>query len=427
MKLRPVFLAGSLLVNASLLAALVLQPSLAPPGFRDFFARGSRSSSAATGTAGTAASAKGADAHAGLWATLHTDDLKDLVARMQAAGFPIWAIRAVVQAEVDARYMARIRALTQPDPDTPFWKPTPSMGMDPKRMADYMQLVGERSKLLRDVLGNFALRDDGDITSVQRRRYGDISTAKIDSVEQINQDYSEMTAQVRAAMNGITLPEDRAKLALLKSEEQADLAAVLTPAELEDYNMRNSTVTTLLRPALALFNATPDEFRAIYNVEQPLSDQLYPTAPLSYNDMMQTRQQLADQLKAALGDQRYADFARSSDRDYQQLAQLEERDNLPPGTALQAYNLRDNLSQESNRIFSDPTLDTDQKRAALQSLAQNTRSQLTATLGPTASDAYIKTANSWLNSVERGGAVTFSANSTSFRSLPPPRRVAPSN
>ena len=52
MKLRPVLLAGSLLANAGLLAALAYEPSLAPPAFRDFFARGGRS---LTGTAGTTA------------------------------------------------------------------------------------------------------------------------------------------------------------------------------------------------------------------------------------------------------------------------------------------------------------------------------------------------------------------------------------
>lgn len=430
MKLRAVLLAGSLLANAGLLAALAYEPSLAPPAFRDFFARGARSPADPAGAiAATPSSpAKTKVAPGGLWAALHSGSLKDLVARMQAAGFPIWAIRAAVATEVDARYVARMRELTQPDPNMPYWKTPPAMGMDPTRLAEYMKLSNERTKEMRDLLGNFALRDDGDITSAQRRTYGNIPAEKIASIEQIAQDYSEMTAQVRAAMNGIMLPQDKAALALLDQEKHADLASVLTPQELEDYEMRNSTVTTRLRPTLALFNATEDEFRTIYNIEQPFADQLYPTGPGISFDPGKAQQEVADQLKAALGDQRYADFERSGSRDFQQLSQLADQENLPAGTALQAYNLRDSLSQESNRIYNDATLSADDKRAALQTLAQNTRAQLLSTLGPTAGDTYLKTA-SWINNVERGMAVTFSGNTTSFRAVPVVRRpvAAPAN
>ena len=430
MKLRPVLLTGSLLANAGLLAALAYEPSLAPPAFRDFFARGARlpvdTNGATAATSSTPAKTK--TPPGGLWTNLHSGSLKDLVARMQAAGFPIWAIRAVVASEVNGRYNARMRDLMQPDPNAPYWKTSTNMFMDPTRMAEYMKLSNERTKEMRDLLGNFALRDDGDITSGQRRMYGNIPAEKIASIEQIAQDYSEMTAQVRAAMNGIMLPQDKAALALLDQEKHADLASVLTPQELEDYEMRNSTVTTRLRPTLALFNATEDEFRTIYNIEQPFTDQLYPTGPGISFDPGKAQQEVSDQLKAALGDQRYADFERSSSRDFQQLSQLADRENLPAGTALQAYNLRDSLSQESNRIYNDATLSADDKRAALQSLAQNTRAQLLSTLGPTAGDTYLKTAN-WITNVERGMAVTFSGNSTSFRAVPVTRRpaAAPAN
>ena len=95
------------------------------------------------------------------------------------------------------------------------------------------------------------------------------------------------------------------------------------------------------------------------------------------------------------------------DRDYQTLAGLEQQQNLPAGTAVQAYGLRTALAQESTRIAKDPALNADQKRAALQALGQSTRTQLVAALGPVASETYLRTANTWLSMVERGNAVTF--------------------
>jgi len=89
MKLFPVLLAGSLAVNAALLAALVFIPSDSPPASIGpaiaslaTVASGSASVSAATATApaGTSGSAKP-------WAALDSGDLGAAVARLRAAGF----------------------------------------------------------------------------------------------------------------------------------------------------------------------------------------------------------------------------------------------------------------------------------------------------------------------------------------------------
>jgi hypothetical protein len=194
--------------------------------------------------------------------------------------------------------------------------------------------------------------------------------------------------------------------------------------------MRSSPITSRLRSALALFPVTEDEFRAIYQVQQAYSSRLELTESIvalpiaERNAFLEQRTTVQKELDAAmktlLGDQRYAEFVRASDREYQQLNKLAERENLPTQAAVQAYDLRSQLSQESNRILNDASLAYDQKLAAFRLLAQNTRSQLIATLGSTAGEAYVKNAN-WLTQVERGASVTFSpTGGTSIRGLPNP-------
>ena len=432
--MKPFLIAVSLLVNVALVAAFTLRPARMPSAFRNYFTFGSGSATddgavrAATAKSKAATRAPAAD-HAKLWTALHSDDLATFVARLRAAGFPIYAIRAILQNEVSSRYDARWRELIQTDSSAPFWKSTQPIGSGPKQIAELLQLSGERSKLLRDLLGNFALRDDGDITSADRRQYGNLPQSKIDQLQRINQDYSDLTTQVRAAMNGITLPEDREKLALLDREKRADLVALLTPEELADYDMRNSPVTARLRPALDLFKVTEDEFRSIYAIQQAFSGRidapsLATMTPDERTNFMRQRaaaqKELDAQMQAALGDARYSEFVRDGDRDFQQLNRLAENANLPAQAAVDAYNLRDQLSQESNRIYGDATLNYDQKLAAMQSLAQNTRAQLLATLGPTVGDAYLRSAGNWLTTVEHGAAITFSNGGTTIRGLPNP-------
>jgi hypothetical protein len=87
---------------------------------------------------------------------------------------------------------------------------------------------------------------------------------------------------------------------------------------------------------------------------------------------------------------------------------LAERDKLPSDTAVRAFNVRDTVAAESGRIADDPALSFDQKRAALQQLAERTRTQILGLLGPTAGPTYVQVVDQqWLNIVARGNAISF--------------------
>ena len=426
MKLPTLLLAGSLVANAALVALFALQPSLAPPVVRSFFTSRSTPVSirtdqatarqAALPRATKVANAKAA-AEAQVWESLHPDDLKGLVARLRAAGFPPSVIRSVVSSLIAAQFAPRYREVMGADPSTPFWKVSSNIfgANDTQRMEQYQQLNRDRSKLQRELLGDALLDNNGEVTAAQRRQFGDLSRSKIDLVQRISDDYAEMTSQVRAGMQGITLPEDREKLALLDREKHADLAAVLTPEELADFEMRTSPIASMMRSRFGPFEPSEAEFRAIYQVQLAISNQFAASGGMQgipYDLRSTLGQQYFDQMKAALGPERYPEYDRSQNRDFQQLAGLVQRANLSPDVATQAFNLRDTVATQSNQIFGDPTLGADQKLAALAALAQNTRAQLLASLGPTVGPAYLNLANQWLNNVERGSAVSFNGPPT---------------
>ncbi len=404
-------IAVSLAANG-FLAAFALRPSLTPPAFQDFFARHFHSDGQ-TAAAPAASPAAQSTTRGQLWSALKTDDLATLVARLRAAGFPVSLIRAIVSAELNARYDTRMRALLEPDPNTPYWKQSGFISSDSKNYAEYTRLQRERSKLMRDLFSDPAFATD-DVSAAQRRQFGNLSRQKIDQLQRIEDDYGDMSSAVRAGMNGVTLPEDREKLVLLASEKHADLAAILTPEELADYELRSSPLVSLLGRYLGGFDSSEAEFRAVFQAQQKYGAAVAPTGDLRSADP-ETRQaalqQLNADLKMSLGDARYADYQRETNRDFQQLSRIAQQENIPAATAIRAYNLRDTVAEESNRIFDDPTLTPDQKHLALQTLAQNTRAQTLALLGPTAGPTYTKIQDSWLTNVERGSAITFSNTS----------------
>ncbi len=439
MKLPALLLAGSLAANAVLVGLFVARPALATDAWQHWFesaaARAARLEAAAARE--TAVREKiaatelrrAAAAQAKLWPTLATDDLKSLVARLQAAGFPPDVVRGVLIARIAALTSDRLKALNRVVEDTPYWQPGATNSLrNPKYFEERAQLFRDRAKLLRDALGEPLFARDADTARSLSREFGDLPAAKVDALRRINDDYAELAAEVRAAAQGIMLPEDRAKLALLERERRADLAAVLSPAELEHYERRSSPLTERLRQAMTLMDATEAEFRAIYEAQYPYRDLVVPsigTGSVDFETRRAANREIEARIAAALGPARAAEFQRVSNYEFQQLANLAQRHNLPPAAAVEAFDLRQRTATESERIARDQALSNEQKHAAMKTLAERTRAQLASTLGPGGS-GYLQTAT-WLNAIERGTSVTFDGTTTMFRSLPPPspRPAAP--
>lgn len=410
--MKRVPLIASLLLNATLLALLVARPALDPAPVRDFIIAhfGAQRAPVAPVLA-----VKVKAAPPSLWSQLQTDDLSTLVARLRQAGFPPGVIRRLVATSLEARYEARYRELTEGDPNTPFWKKKgSSFALLDKRFEQLQQLWRERSSLERELLKDPFFATD-EISASERRKYGNLSKAKIDALQRVETDYNEMMTGLRAAMNGVELPEDREKLGLLAREKGNDLAALLTPEELAEYQMRTSAATNYIRSQLSSFDASEAEFRAIYQAMQALSDR-YPTPPSLDAITNQEREQLVEsfgnQLRSSLGDARYADYLRESNFQFQQVAQIADSQNVPHDTLVKAYDLRESASKESNRIFDDPNLSNDEKRVALQQLAQSKRSEITTLLGETTGQAYAKFSDAWLRALENGRAITFTSSPT---------------
>ena len=431
MRPPPLLLALSLAANAALLAALALRPSLAPPAVRDFLPRPDRSAPPLAAAPRPLPAAAAPPRTPLLWPALSTDNLREFVARLRAAGFPAAIIRALVTAEIQRRYLPRLAALEDPDPSTPFWK-LPSFAVanaDPDRLRAVTGLQRELRNQLRDLLGDEFFADT-EVTARERRQFGDLPRATIAALQAIEGDYADMHRLARGAMQGVELPADREALALLRREKHADLAAVLTPSELADYELRTSPAADRVRSALTLFPATEDEYRAIVRLQNTFDDQSPPPLngffdPAGAQHRAALSNQLIEDIRAVIGDARFADYLRDTSYEFRQLTELVRREELPPESAKLTWNLREQVARESNRILDDPALGAAQQRAALQALAQSTRAQFNLTLGGTAGPVYAAVADPWLSGLARGNAVTFVNGQATFRSPRRPAEPAP--
>lgn len=348
------------------------------------------------------------------WSALDTPDLRQLIARLRATGFSPSVIRAIIQARLNNHRTERTLELEASFADGPFWKAEPRYPYtyDPERGAAYRTLHREQAQLRRELLTGLDPAADAAELSDRRRAYGELPPEKLDQLQRLDADYQDLRSQITESFRGVILPEDRAQMELLAREKRADLARILSPAELDEYDRRTSPfLLNTLNRVLTAMDASEAEFRTIAKIQQPYAEAIHSNlsnaTPADRDQRITAQQALDAQLKIALGDARYADYVRAKNGEFQQLVQLAVQADLPATTAKQTFAFRDTVAQESSRIYAATDLTYDQKRAALTALAQNTRAQLTATLGATAAPAYLKTADRWLSILEKGGSVSF--------------------
>jgi len=392
MRIFPFLLAGSLAVNAALLALMIIG-----------VASGGSSPAASTHAMAPAAKMTAAvDATPGTdtWARLHTGDLAAQRERLRAEGFPPSVIRSILAAQIHAGFAARRKALDAAGGEVPFWGNfTPSS----KLFAEYAALNIEELRTLRVLLGP---DPDHAIAVDFRRQLPNLSDDKIDQLAAIRAHYSEQQQDISLRGSGTeTLsPDDRAQLAALRKAMHAEFATVLTPDELTDYDLRTSNTANSLRNRLSAFDPTEQEFRSLYQLQSGFDDQYQFTGPPT-PDQMRARNDaqnaLNGQIAATLGPDRYADYQRSNDFDYRQVNQLVTRLELPPETAIQVYAVQQDIMQRAHDVglAPGPKPSVEELQQQLTVLGDEAKTRISALLGPAGYEAYQQYGGQWMQQV----------------------------
>lgn len=412
MKVSTLLLAGSLIANAVLFAIYTgRQPDagVSPDSSTaaKSAAHGDSAPSTASSSSGTASSARAAaDQAAGnAWQAFRGNDLKSLADRLRAAGFPLSVIRSVLYNEIAERTSARRKALFGDVPDVPFWKNNNGTGPynDPKVMAAMRELSKESAQLIKDALGPDANDQSDEAKAYAKRAYGDLPFDKIEQIQKIVSDYSELRQQVYAASNGgVQLPEDREKLTLLDKEQRADIAKLLSPQEFAEYDIRSSPTSAQLRSRLATFKPTEEEFRAIYQIQLAADEQMgggnvYTSE--QYTQRQAKQKEVDAQIQAMLTPDRATQYQLATDPAYSQINRIAARFDLPAQVALDVVAVQKDVQQRATALRANRELPPVQRTAQLTALQQEAQAKVASTLGPRGFEAYKEYGGQWLQNV----------------------------
>lgn len=327
----------------------------------------------------------------GLWTDLYpANDLAALVTRLRAAGFPPKVVRAMIQQLINDQIAAKT-----PEEKRPYW----ARDLSGKTREAQTAANRERQDLLESLLGAegrpSALLND----SERARRYGGLSDAKIDALVKLERDYDEVMNLVMAerVARPLTAEESRRfgqERELVEREKRAELATLLTSAELAEYERRNSPTAARLTHQLRQIEVNEQEYTALYLLQKSF-DEKFPQSTMSaeaYRARQIAQLELNEQVKSVLTGDRFYDYLSSTDSQYNQTKEFTK--NYPAITAPDVYaiyRVQQQLQAAALSIGQSQSLTPAQRSEQMRSIATDYGLQLSSLLGPEALEAFKKT------------------------------------
>lgn len=421
MKFPVVLLLGSLAANAALLVLL---------GGRGA-ADGAAAPLASAATSDRATSPRKTDSAIPVGREFLTLSPEQLRERLRALDLPANVVAWIVQARISERLEARTRELVAEAMKTaPAWrfaKLTTSRleFLSAAQRKELRELEVEARDLTLRLLGPAYADPQGRIAA----KYAFLPPEKAVLLDALDSDYENMRAAQRDDARYLQLPSDKEREKFLRTEQDRDLAGLLTPAEREAYELRASPVAlnTEFRSRIAALNATEAEYRALFALQKTLEERAAagladpsPRPAIAGANMISlartAREPSDEQVRAAIGDARLADWQLARQPYYQGLAQLGQAQNIPPATTRQLGTAINAAMENSWRVSDDSALTPAQKRAALADLAGNLRTQLVTALGEGPANGFLRSQR-WFEQLNTGTAVIVNGTTTSFRNV----------
>lgn len=385
MRSAPALLVGSLATNAALCTVLLVWAhTVSPPATVTALSLAAKDDEAR----------RRVEAERVTWASLAQGGDQELLARLKAEGFPSEVLRVIASSRLDERFAARRKALAAKSGPRPYWRSSsggyPPFGPEDARLrTERRALDKEYAEAMEQLVGAYYPEYE---RARHQRDYGDLPSEKVRAIEAINRDYGELKGRIREAIKGVTFPEDRAQLEYLEKERRDDLARVLTPAELEAYNLRASETAGNLRNQLSLFDPSEEEYRAIFKVQQAF-DQQSANAALTGDESRRLREA---QIKAVLSPERFADYQVKTAGSYRQMRDLVASLKLPTEAIAQVIGVQHDITLRADNVRNDATLTSEQRNAQLAALSQEATTKLTSTLGQQGFEYYQYIGRDWL-------------------------------
>src|SRR6266404_1916410 len=208
------------------------------------------------------------------WRQIESEDYRQYISNLRSIGCPEQTIRDVIIADVNKLYAAREKPLKLSPKPTPGNAVAETAEQRVERLRQLRALQLEKRSVLKELLGIDLPLDL--LPSSGSRDYHAFEVAfsflpaeKRDAVQFLQENFWQESDALKAKYGSARTMEFVAESRRLNDSLRQELAKVLTPAEVEDYDLRTSPAAKQLSSSLATyFHPTEEEFRQIFRAKR---------------------------------------------------------------------------------------------------------------------------------------------------------------
>jgi len=322
------------------------------------------------------------------WRLVESEDYKKYIANLRSIGCPEETIRDIISADVKKLFDARKRTLNASTNKFEYWKAGNLFGsmMNEEKIKQSQELAKEKRDLLKELLG-VAPEEKPDMFGGMNPFESMLDFLPADKQNQVAEVFQKFQAKmVKGFSGGSPDAEDMKKIQGMQKEMETELGKILSPDELESYQLRMSQTAMMMRMQLASFDPSEQEFRDIFKLKKSFDDQFGSFGMLSqdktekqkYND---AKKDLDGQVKSLLGDSRYQDYERAQDYAYQGIYRVADRNGLGKEAANQVYDMKKAAEEQATKLRGDTTLSLEQRTEALKGIRTETENSIRTVFG----------------------------------------------
>jgi Spy/CpxP family protein refolding chaperone len=350
------------------------------------------------------------------WAEFTLADYARYLAELRAFGTPERQVREIIIGAIDASYRPKRAALMPPPKkraDGKFWQRRNFFGnqstQTKEQRAQMRALRKEEAELVKSLFGadiyELMAKDSGETMGIDwtEKMYGFLPKELREKVQEIEQDMNEDRQEIYALDEDDWQgrQEDERKL---EKKYHDQLAKLLTPEQLVEWDLRHSQTANQLKNDLSVFDPTEDEFRALFKYKQdqealnqgrdPGSDAAPPTAD-ERKAQREKQKALDAELAQTLGTNRAAEYKLEQDYSFRQLIEA----GVAKESVFKLADMKKDAETAANKIRRDQTLTPDQKNAALAAIRNETQTSMDGLLDEKQLKRYLNQGGWWLNNI----------------------------
>jgi hypothetical protein len=345
------------------------------------------------------------------WRAIESTNYLVYIHNLRSIGCPEETIRDIIIADIAKLFAQRRAAIRAQAPPLEFWRTLKEgevYGDNPETRSQLKALTDEEHKWVTSLLG---ADYDSEIAKFNTEDhagdsiYNFLPPEKRSQVLALVHSYEEMERQIQGRSGGILLASDEQQLRDLEQQKQEALSKILDPEEMLAYDLHLSPLANELRYELNGFSPTAQEFQEIYGLRKTYNqvldssfDSNDKTPPYLKEQAFQNAESALDAAtQKVLGNERFKEYSRARDADYQALLKLSDRLELPGTVPDQVYNMKLEAERQKQRVEANAQLTAEQRQQALLGIAQETQRSLSQVMGEKVYNEYRKSGGEWVD------------------------------